>query len=85
MAGQAEAIAALYFMDRKDNDRAFSDAMQGHSLLSAWSVAWDKRWPANKWLSLSMAILNKLISKNHRGDGLTLKTVRKALAANTLR
>ena len=81
-AGEPRLLRALHFLERHENERAFSDAMQGHSLLSAWSVAWDKRWSLNRWLSLSNAILNKVIGVNHhRNDSLTLKAVRRALTA----
>jgi hypothetical protein len=78
-AGEPKLLRALHFLEQHDKERAFSDAMQGHSLLSAWSVAWDKRWSLNRWLSLGTAILNSIVALNGRNDNLTLKTVRKAL------
>lgn len=78
-AGEPRLLRALHFIEQHQNERAFSDAMQGHSLLSAWSVAWDKRWPLNRWLSLGNAILNKVAGVNHHHNNLTLKAVRKAL------
>ena len=79
-AGEPRLLRALCFLQSQEKERAFSDAMQGHSLLSAWAVPWDKRWSLSKWLSLSTAILNNLITMNHRrNDTLTLDAVRTTL------
>lgn len=78
-AGEPKLLRAVHLLEQHEKERAFSDAMQGHSLLSAWSVAWDKRWSLNRWLSLGNAILNSVAGLNGRSDKLTLKAVRKAL------
>jgi hypothetical protein len=79
-AGEPRLLRALCYLQSGQKDLAFSDAMQGHYLLSAWGVSWDKRWRLNKWLALSAAILNGLTALDHRRNkALTIETVRNAL------
>jgi hypothetical protein len=79
-AGEPRLLRALCHLQAGQKDLAFSDAVQGHYLLSAWAVSWDKRWRLNKWFALSAAILNESITANHRrNEALTIETVRNAL------
>jgi hypothetical protein len=79
-AGEPRLLRALCYLGSEEKEPAFSDAMQGYSLLSAWAVPWDKRWPLNKWLNLGTAILNRLTNMDHRRrEALTIETVRNAL------
>ena len=81
-AGEPRLLRALCALERGDREGALSDALQGHALLSAWSVPWDKRWKLGTWLNLSALILQRIIKPDPSVSvRLCFKSVREALVA----
>jgi|GEM_PF-2905266 len=79
-AGEPRLLRALCALERFETERAFSEAAQGHALLSSWAVAWDKRLTLITWLNLATAILQRTTGIDQSKDTrLSFKSVRAAL------
>jgi hypothetical protein len=80
-AGEPRLLRALCALERREMSRAFSEAVQGHILISAWAVAWDKRLPLGAWFNIGTAVIQRAT-----GGGrseyfkLTCESIRAALA-----
>lgn len=80
-AGEPRLLRALCALERREMARAFSEAVQGHALISAWAVAWDKRLSLGTWLNLGTDVMQRAAGAE-RGEkfNLTCEIVRTALA-----
>lgn len=80
-AGEPRILRALYALECRETARAFSEAVRGHALISAWAVAWDKRLSLGAWLNLGTTVMQRAAGVGRGGKfNLTCESVRAVLA-----